>query len=150
MANSTAESKLVKSLEDDGDSFYYMATVQKPTAITKCIRASFTCRRETKAGRTRQGQDDAGAANEDVEMKEQIDSSSKPKEPVQGEYIKEDNLIFVHSDSLRIFTTEGSAGKEKLELRSEFALNDQVLDIIRIPTTQFGGLPGLLPLDEVP
>ena len=127
-----------------------MATVQKPTAITKCIRASFTCRRMTKAERAQRGQDDVEVADGDVEMKEQIDSSSKPKEAVEGEYIKEDNLIFVHSDSLRIFTTEGSAGKEKLELRSEFALNDQVLDIIRIPTTQFGGLSGLAPLEEVP
>lgn len=93
LANST-EDKFAQSLQDDGASFFYMATVQKPTAITKCIRASFTCRRATKAERAQRGQEDAEGAGGDVEMKEQIDSSSKPKEPAQGEYIKEDNLIF--------------------------------------------------------
>ena len=83
-------------------------------------------------------------------MKEQIDSSGQAKEQDEGEYMMENNLIFAQSDSLRIFTYVGAPGKEQLLLRSEFALNDQVLDIIRIPTTQFGGPVIPMPLDEAP
>jgi hypothetical protein len=49
----------------------------------------------------------------------------------------EHNLIFAQSDFLRIFTYEDTIGEEKLLLRSEFNLHDKVIDMLRIPTSQF-------------
>ena len=54
-----------------------------------------------------------------------------------GEYSMEQNLIFAQSDYLRIFTYDGTTGEEKLVLRSEFNLHDKVIDILRVPTSQF-------------
>lgn len=49
----------------------------------------------------------------------------------------EKNLIFAQSDYLRIFTYDDQEGAEKLVLRTEFAINDKIVDILRIPTDQF-------------
>jgi hypothetical protein len=49
----------------------------------------------------------------------------------------EQNLIFAQSDYLRIFTYEDQIGEEKLVLRCEFNLNDKIIDMLRIPTSQF-------------
>ena len=69
---------------------------------------------------------------------DKIDSSSKVNTSKTGKYAMEQNLIFAQSDALRIFTyEESSGGQERLTLRTEFALNDRVLDVIGIPTDQF-------------
>lgn len=44
-------------------------------------------------------------------------------EPCQtGKYVAEENLVFVQSDSLRIFTIED--GKAKFQLRCDFGVSD--------------------------
>jgi hypothetical protein len=69
----------------------------------------------------------------------QIDSTAKAAEKpsAKGEFEMEQNLIFSQSDSLRIFTFIGSKGEEKLSLKCEFNLHDQIVDMIIVPTDQF-------------
>ena len=65
----------------------------------------------------------------------QIDSSTKPAEnPQNGEFELEDNLIFARSDSISVFSIQGSKGQEQLSLRCEYSLNDQIVDMLVIPT----------------
>ena len=82
---------------------------------------------------------------------QQIDSTTAPKVQAQtGQYVMEKNLIFAQSDYLRIFTYDDKEGAEKLVLRTEFAINDKIVDILKIPTDQFqqksqlGGLSGMM------
>ena len=71
----------------------------------------------------------------------QIDSSAAAIEPPkqeikEGKYMPQENMVLAQSDSLRIFTiTEDPTNTQppKLTLKTEFALNDQVLDILCIP-----------------
>ena len=105
--------------------FFYMATVQKPTAIAKCIQASFTCRLNWENSNQAQAIVAGGEGDiqempqNDVEMENQevnqIDSSSKINQAKTGQYIMEQNLIFAQSDSLRIFTYEEGAGAGQQE-----------------------------------
>lgn len=109
------------------EDYYYMATVQKPSSITKCIKCNFT---------STMGQ------IEDIEMRDEQIDSSRPVESnlvQKGKYINQSNLVMAQSDSLRIFTVteEGT----NIQLRQEFSLNDQVLDILAIPTKQFKQQP---------
>ena len=67
-----------------------------------------------------------------------------------GEYTMEQNLIFAQSDYLRIFTYDGTTGEEKLVLRSEFNLHDKVIDILRVPTSQFAQQKAFMPSDIAP
>lgn len=124
-----ADKKVARNLPE-GNDFFYMAQVQSSMAISKVLKARFTATKKAKP---------SGPEAEDVEMQPaggQIDSSAfTPSEEVkQGEYEPEDNLIFVQTDTIRIFTIQAES---KLVARQHFAVNDTILDILRIPAPKF-------------
>ena len=120
-----ADKKVAHNLPP-GDDFFYMATVQSSMAVSKVLKARFTA--------TPKAQESSVPAG-DVEMQaagDQIDSSAfaTPAKVQHVEFEPEDNLIFVQTDTLRIFAIRDGV---KLVARQHFAVNDVILDVLRIP-----------------
>ena len=54
----------------------------------------------------------------------------------QGEYEAEKNLIFYQSDYIRVYVESKGQKDEftKLELITEFNVNDKIVNVIKVPT----------------
>jgi len=119
--------------QDSNESaYYYLSRVQRPSSISKCVLASFTC--------------SPGAQLAEESKMCDVSGQEGQQPAIPAANVVDKNIIFAQSDYVRVFTVrsdgksdgdDGGAGM--LQLHSEFSVNDRILDILPVPTDQFDG-----------